>query len=91
MAVLGLLACPRCRQIWGRDCNAALNLTLKASLILNQIELPACWRKGGGGVQAAAGDGDDSDGDGEGGDNQGDGDGDGDEDGERGDPEQQQQ
>jgi len=44
-AVLEVMACRNCHRVWERDCNAALNITLKATLICKQSELPACWQK----------------------------------------------
>ena len=45
VALLGVTSCPRCKTTWSRDKNAAMNLTLKAWLILTGRDLPACWRE----------------------------------------------
>lgn len=42
-AMPGVMACQNCGQIWSRDCNAALNITLKSLLILNRRDLPVFW------------------------------------------------
>ena len=54
VALLGVTACSKCKTTWGRDKNAALNLTAKAHLIINGSNLPACWREGAGRQSRAA-------------------------------------